>query len=366
MPPFTLSNEGTDCYANAVIYSVWIAARHTSQMHHLHSSLRNLAGAGVRARRSLGFFFMGWPRAQRQHDVAEFADFLLPRVVTDRGESWCGRSLEDASLRVTEQGPLSHCLPLQAMPYHSPDIQELILHWHRQQSLHAFVEAPAWLHIQLPRFQYERENIIKLHHPFLLPGELQFPVFQDATSMSVAWRSYQVAAIIRHHGDNPRSGHYTVLVRDCSDFVLDDDAEPKIADQGIKDDTSTSMYIVVACRSDSPGVSRAIPNNPASSSLDVLSATQAHGSSPLPSRDVHASRRPREVHTAGTVARESAHLTGYVGKGDEPRLPHLARSYGSPGDDDGPHHPAPSTGSRGPRQKQSTAASTAQRAGHSG
>ncbi|CAE7702689.1 unnamed protein product, partial [Symbiodinium microadriaticum] len=49
-------------------------------------------------------------------------------------------------------------------------------------------------------------------------------------------------------------GHYTVLVRDCSDFVLDDDAEPKIADQGIKDDTSTSMYIVVACRSDSPGV----------------------------------------------------------------------------------------------------------------
>ena len=210
-----------------------------------------------------------------QHDLAEFADFLMPRVVTSRGEAWCGRSLEAEGCRITDSGPLNRCLRLISTPQHHPDIQELISYWHRQQSLHAFTAAPPWLFLQLPRFKYGDSGIEKLHQPYLLPGELQLPVFVSATDMSVTWFSYHTFAIIRHHGASPNSCHYTTMVRGISVFILDDAAEPKIADTAALEDTSTSMYVVVACLSSCIPLSRHTPS--LSDGAVVLSPPEKHG-----------------------------------------------------------------------------------------
>ena len=63
---------------------------------------------------------------------------------------------------------------------------------------------------------------------------------------------YQVHMTVRHHGLHIHSGHYTVLVGDSSDYVLDDDTDSKTAELGDPEDTSTSMYVLVLCQNQPP------------------------------------------------------------------------------------------------------------------
>ena len=76
--------------------------------------------------------------------------------------------------------------------------------------------------LQLPRFH--ATTGAKTQQPYLVPGMLRMPCFADTTSQAIAWHSFRVCSIIRHHGPSFHAGHYTVLVRECSssDFVLDD------------------------------------------------------------------------------------------------------------------------------------------------
>ncbi|CAE7703500.1 Pol [Symbiodinium necroappetens] len=106
-------------------------------------------------------------------------------------------------------------------------VEELIDAWHQQDDLCALVVTPPWLSLQLPRFNADTGE--KTQQPYIVPGMLRLPVFAEADTQAVAWCNYEVHSIIRHHGPTFRAGHYTVLVRGDTDFLLDDDQQPKSA-----------------------------------------------------------------------------------------------------------------------------------------
>ena len=190
---------------------------------------------------------MGWPRAWEQHDIAEFHDFLIPRLLRATGDTWQGRVMTEdgAGTRVNHTSLLNRCLSLPLPPVPKLDIQELVNGWHQQDDLCAIVGNPAWLCLQLPRF--DMHSGAKTHHPYVVPGTLDMPVFADAASQAVVWRSYKVHSIIRHHGATFCAGHYTVMVRGSSDFILDDASPPKQVVPRDLDDTSQSMYLIILC-----------------------------------------------------------------------------------------------------------------------
>ena len=127
------------------------------------------------------------------------------------------------------------------------------------------------------------------------------PVFVDAASQAIAWRSYQVHSIIRHHGATFCAGHYTVMVRGSSDFILDDASPPKQAVPQDLDDTSQTMYLLVLCADVAPNIF----------SRDLSSADASIGR--------HGIHRPDSAHGEGKIAVSttlpSGNLDQAVGEG---------------------------------------------------
>ena len=248
-PPFSLRNDSNDCYMNVIVYALWHVTHRTGTAHLLPRMLATLSGPGLRARRSLGFLLLGWRGARRQHDTAEFIDFLIPKVASTGVSTWSSRTISPSGeVRTLLTGTLNKCLGLPATPVHTPELQELINHWHQQESLHALDVTPPWLFVQLPRFAVAAGAVRKTQHPYLLAGTVQIPFFCEPGTLRVAWRVYDIACYIRHHGPTPYSGHYTVLIQDASPYLLDDDRPPASASAAELEDTSVSAYILVLCQ----------------------------------------------------------------------------------------------------------------------
>ena len=329
LPPFSLYNDGNACYINSVVYALWAAAASTQTWHHLNPALRRIQGAGVSARRALGFFMMGWPRPWQQHDVAEFYDFIVPRVVRSTGEVWQGRVMDEDGTRIhiTQANPLNQCITLPLPPTPAADVQELITCWHQQDDLCALAATPQWLCLQLPRFH--ATTGAKTQQPYLVPGMLRMPCFADATSQAVAWHSFRVCSIIRHHGPTFHAGHYTVLVRESSssDFVLDDAEAPKKATAPDYEDTSCSMYVLILCQpSPAPCPSRD-HSNVAAADLDHGVAGTVWSSNTY---------RHRETTLRPALSSGDMHATA----GERPGC--AAGAHGQAGAADEVHHASPS------------------------
>ena len=262
VPPFTLANDGNACYINSLLYAVWLVMVRTSSP--LPRAIQSLQGDGVSARRALGYYMLGWPQAWLQHDVAEFYDFVVPRLARATGDLWQGRAVTEDVLRINNAGPLCKCIPLPLPPAPKTDVQELVDAWHQQEDLCALTAAHLWFSLQLPRFNAATGD--KTHQPYAVPGTLSLPTFVDATSQAIERHEYFVHSIIRHHGATFRAGHYTVLVRGSEDFLLDDDHPPRKALPRDLDDTSQSMYVLIMCHSSvSLSLSQALSSSIASS-----------------------------------------------------------------------------------------------------
>ena len=104
IPPFTLVNDGNACYINSLLYAVWLVMVRISSP--LPRAVQCLQGEGVIARRVLGYYMLGWPQAWLQHDVAEFHDFIMPRLARAIGDLWQGRAVTEDVTRITSAGPL--------------------------------------------------------------------------------------------------------------------------------------------------------------------------------------------------------------------------------------------------------------------
>ena len=210
----------------------------------------------------LGFYMLGWRDAERQHDVAELIDYLHQRLlIRSCGGSWQGRRQSMlGELERTAVALLTQCIPLPTPKTHSPNLQDLIANWHEQEYGQALVEAGQWMFMQLPRFQYRRDRITKTRQQYHITSALQVPIFCHHDSLDVQWRSYTVAAYIRHHGALPSSGHYTTLVAADGGFDVHDDHKiARRADASVCAKAGRDIYILVLARAPEPAPTAALP-----------------------------------------------------------------------------------------------------------
>lgn len=284
LPNFSFSNPGNHCYLNAFLYALVAAANATRSLGDLPVALQQLSGRkGVRAMQLMGYFMLGWPDPESQHDVAEVIDYLHHRLLPrSPGGSWQGR--RQGMIGGLDRTPcvaLTQCIPLPLPTRHNNDLQHLINEWHNQEYCQALCDAGQWVFLQLPRFQCRSGRIIKARQQYHLSPELQVPLFARDSSLEVLWLRYRLVAVIRHHGNSPSSGHYTTLIADTGGFaVYDDDKTVRIADSATCNKAGRDMYILVLALLARQPVSAAAPLpsgsvNPASSNGYAVAAVSA-------------------------------------------------------------------------------------------
>ena len=165
----------------------------------------------------------GWRQPHRQHDVCEFACFVLAKLRPNmlQGE-WSARR-HDSELGEFDHGCLFNPIPLR-IPANAHSIQDCIHSWNDQArtTAHALTHAVDVVVIQLARFaqlsggRYRKftGQIVDLHH-------IRMPVFSNG--LQSQWLPFSLCAGIVHIGRSPFSGHYRAFLRtertmsrDCS------------------------------------------------------------------------------------------------------------------------------------------------------
>ena len=242
------------CYMNAPLYGVLYAAQLTGQLHRMPTSLRDRTGPAQWAERLLGFGLLGWSAPHRQHDTAEFCDHVMPRIVGSVNPgSWESRSITELGFRRYPQARNAQCLRLMLRSEtfaDSIDIQALINDWAAGSTAQAFTQAPHWICLQIPRFEYLAPGWAKKRrHPYLFPSLIKVPVFVAETSVDMRWDAYSVVAYVQHHGPQPNAGHYTaVLRRGTEHWLYDDEKNPTLLSPAQLEHLSTNMYLVIAVK----------------------------------------------------------------------------------------------------------------------
>ena len=75
------------------------------------------------------------------------------------------------------------------------------------------------------------------------------PLFLADQAIGVRWLPYKTVAVIRHHGNVPSAGHYTVALPSEEGFTALDDAQPpKVLDSESVLQISRDMYVLVIAR----------------------------------------------------------------------------------------------------------------------
>ncbi|CAE7628410.1 METTL9 [Symbiodinium sp. CCMP2456] len=246
-PLFRLLNPGNQCYLNAAVYSLWLAARAAPASVTLPQVLRVNKTGCFRARQLLGFHLLAWPQPERQHDIAELLAHLLPKLAAQLATGGVeARRLLSAGLQRTLDTPITQCIVLPAPPRHTGDLQDLLLFWHRQDAMHALDALYPWLYLQLPRFEWAGHRAHKTTQAYHFADTLQVPVYQNAHDLEVRWVPYRTCCYVQHHGAAPNSGHYTVIQANPSQpWLLDDAKDPRPLNAHMYDHACRNMYVVV-------------------------------------------------------------------------------------------------------------------------
>ena len=292
LPNFSLHNPGNHCYAIAFLYALDAAVQFVGLHAQMPNVFQRLQGQQRgRAFGLLGFTTLGWQAPERQHDTCEFIDFVHSRLLPRSLQGvWQGRrQVPEQPIACTEPSPLSKCIGLLAPPKHSPNIQDLVNHWSAQEHRQAMVQPMPWLFLQLPRFHSRKGRIRKTAQWYDIPRELEVPLFLADQAIGVRWLPYKTVAVIRHHGNVPSAGHYTVALPSEEGFTALDDAQPpKVLDSESVLQISRDMYVLViarVCESTDFSHDRASALGPATttgveaSPPGSSSAPSAHGSS---------------------------------------------------------------------------------------
>ena len=254
----SLHNPGNHCYMNALIYSLLALEQHTDCTL-LPPTFSAAPGRSLSAYRALGFCLLGWGRPHSQHDIVEFADFLLPKLLPDhRCVCWHARRLEDGAVRVLDSAALNRCLSLSQLEVRHSDIQQLLFRWHHQSALHALAEQAPWVLVQLPRTSVIGSTIAKRRDFLSLAASFRVPIFAGAGTLETTWHCYQPLALVIHHGDSFRAGHYTTLISDGAGHFskLDDDRAKRRATPIELNHASHNAYLLLLVLHNDPSPQR--------------------------------------------------------------------------------------------------------------
>ena len=147
-----------------------------------------------------------WRRPQDQHDVGEFASHALSRLrpLVMHGH-WVSR-VEDPVLRNTDTGVLHMPLAI-SIPLGATNLQDCVDAWQSQSHVHALLDVPPLLLLQLGRFRHRsHRHVTKLRVEIDIEGTLAIPVFDHGLVTRTA--QYRVVGGVLHIGGTPSSGHY--------------------------------------------------------------------------------------------------------------------------------------------------------------
>ena len=193
-----------------------------------------------------------WAQPTRQHDAAELflhlSTLLGPQLFAG---AWESRRQELNQVRVLDGGSCAAAVTLE-LPGRNDgaSLQQLLLSWHHQHTIHALLQPPQLLIIRLSRFVATRRSYRK--HTGLVSWGLTInvPLFADSTLRTQAIE-YQILAVVCHRGPLATSGHYTVILHHSTQaWLCDDNARPKPwpPDPTSQGQYSSSQAYLLICR----------------------------------------------------------------------------------------------------------------------
>ena len=151
-----LQNPSNSCFMNATVLALLHAAQGASWQGRALRSLYEIAMQAVASSSSVSLssqlimraMLPAWAFDGRQHDAAEFALSLLGGMDLTFG-CWESRTFEEEQLVVPHQGVQPIVLAVYGA---EPTLELLIRRWHRQEYLHALVDVPGVLLLQIARY----------------------------------------------------------------------------------------------------------------------------------------------------------------------------------------------------------------------
>ena len=188
---------------------------------------------------------MHWPQPQHQHDVVEFASYILGQAgAVSFDGAWEARVV-DPVCRSADGGSLHNPISLELVA--SGSLQHAISGWHqqvypthRQAYPHALSRPPRILCLRLNRFCERDGGVRKDQSPIMLRPRLcvMMPLFADSQTVHVVPIRYTLTAGIYHLGETPDAGHYRAFVSGFTErnkkkfHVFDDNVQTIVATDG--------------------------------------------------------------------------------------------------------------------------------------
>ena len=184
----------------------------------------------------------GWEFG-RHEDVAEFATYVQSRAPL----GFCDFDLVIRRSRLGHNFAFSSettCMQMLTLPISTCGslcgINELLANWCMggpplEHVVHgiALRRPPRLLLIQLSRFRFEEGRVIKVRSPVQIDHHIRVPTWSSAeeASLEIESTTYRVAAVVKHHGIDANSGHYTAWLLDASGshaWHCDDSVRPRL------------------------------------------------------------------------------------------------------------------------------------------
>ena len=196
-----------------------------------------------------------WPEQHRQHDVAEFAQFVLVRVPSLLYTWEIRMQIEGVTTPVHVPlpcMPLPLTLPLEtSTPERGIALQTLVANWSDSEQGIAALTAPASaiIFLQVGRFMHQRGVVVKNHAQVILPADraLRVPCF-SGDGLSVVQVEYCITALVLHRGDSLLHGHYVTAWWQGTHLTLSDDARQLPMTGGLEARDLEEAYLVAAVR----------------------------------------------------------------------------------------------------------------------
>ena len=272
-----LHNPSNLCYLHSTIFAVhWTMLQ--ARLHDAHvppppqvftmlcppAASNVTTPASVQVLQSLPWLLMlrAWRDVHRQHDVAEFAMYLIPRISPmGMHGCWEARNYAPRGTVTLDSGSLAVPLPIVLEAGADLHLQQSVEGWSAQATArYAMCDAPKVLCLQLMRFRQQGETVHKDSRGLQgLRGVVHMPRYTGANTLSTALVPYQVAAVQHHYGATPETGHYRTKLYGQKLFAPDrcwltDDAS--CAQPTHPNAHSDTAYIIWLCQVDSDATAR--------------------------------------------------------------------------------------------------------------
>ena len=276
-----LLNPGNICYINAFALSLTWTLVHLQPPSALPSPISSLLHSLGTAGRVLltgipewAYLLQAWPDPHVQHDIAEFAAYALPRLLTSEVHgAWEARRQASGVLMVTDRTE-GACVLIAEIPQATPcTVQHVIDAWHDQSSRHAFSRPPRLLVLELKRYRMAGADFSKDRRPVRFAPSLRVPVFEASGALASRPATYRLRASNIHLGATPGAGHYQTVLRCFSEgesprafqtaaLLTDDGRSPGITQWDSHERDSYLLWYCLALEHDQLGA-----NSAANSSL---------------------------------------------------------------------------------------------------